>query len=69
MSCSLQAMMDMHKCWLVLSTSNSQFKAAHAMNCVSSFLLRQDCTIGVTVFYTVMLCRVTLMSCLVTSNE
>ena len=69
MSCSLQATRDMHKCGLVLSTSDSQFKAAHAMNCISSFLLRQDCKIGVTVFYTVMLCRVALMSCLVTSNE
>ena len=50
MSCSLQATRDMHKCELVLSASDSQFKAAHAMNCISLFLLRQDCTIGVTVF-------------------
>ena len=54
MSCSLQAMEDMHKCGLVLSTSDSQFKTAHALNCVSSFLLKQDCTFGITVFYTVM---------------
>ena len=55
MSCSLQAMKDMYKCGLVLSTSDSQFKIAHALNCVSSFLLKQDFTIGKTVFYTVML--------------
>ena len=59
----------MHKCGLVLSTSDSQFKAAHAMNCISSFLLRQDSMIGVTVSYTVMLCRVALMSGHVTGNE
>ena len=69
MSCSLQVTRDMHKCGLVLSTSYSQFKTAHALNCVSCFLLEQACTIGITVFYTVMLCRVALMSCLVTSNE
>ena len=69
MSCSLQAMRDMHKCGLVLSTSNSQFKAAHALNCVSCFLLKQVCMIGITVFYTVMLCKVALMSCHTTSNE
>ena len=69
MSCSLQATRDMHKCGLVLSTSNSQFKAAHALNCVSCFLLKQVCMICVTVFYTVMLCKVALMSCHMTSNE
>ena len=41
MSCSLQAMRDMHKCGLVLSTSDSQFKAAHAMKCLGLFLLKQ----------------------------
>ena len=64
MSCSLQATRDMHKCGLVLSTSYSQFKTAHAMNCISSLLLRKDCLIDVTVFYTIMLWRVALMSCL-----
>ena len=69
MSCFLQATRDMHKCGLVLGTFDSKFRATHAMNCINSFLLRQDCKIGVTVFYTVMLCRVALVSCLVTSNE
>ena len=69
MSCSLQAMRDMHKRGLVLSTSNSQFNTAHALNCISCFLLKQVCTIGITVFYTVMLCKVALMSCHMTSNE
>ena len=39
MSCSLQAMRDMHECELVLITSDSQFKAAHANNCISLFLV------------------------------
>ena len=69
MSCSLQTTRDIHKCGLVLSTSDSQFKEALALNCVSCFLLKQVCTIGITVFYTVMLCKVALMSCHMTSNE
>ena len=54
MSCSLQATRDLHKIEVVLSTSDSQFKIAHALNCVSSFLLKQDCIFGISVFYTVM---------------
>ena len=54
MTYSFQATRDMYKSGVVLSTSDSQFKTAHALNCVSSFLLKQDCTFGITVFYTVM---------------
>ena len=48
----LQAMRDMHKSGLVLSTPSSQFKGNSCV--VSSFLLKQVCTLDITVFYVVM---------------
>ena len=39
MSCSLQAMRDMHKCGLVLSTANSQFKSSSCIELCRLFLV------------------------------
>ena len=39
MSCSLQAMRDRHKCGLVLSTANSQFKSSSCIELCMLFLV------------------------------